>query len=53
MMIDSLFVSLVYYAESTVRWFVVREKHCWMAADSADKSKRTGREPSPIGRFIS
>jgi hypothetical protein len=27
--------------ESTVRWFVVREKHCWMAADSADKSKRT------------
>jgi hypothetical protein len=23
-----LFVSLVYYAESTVRWFVVREKHC-------------------------
>jgi hypothetical protein len=39
----SLFVSLVYCAESTVRWFVVREKHCWMAADSADKSKRTGR----------
>jgi hypothetical protein len=38
-----LFVSLVYCAESTVRWFVVREKHCWMAADSADKSKRTGR----------
>jgi hypothetical protein len=31
----SLFVSLVYCAESTVRWFVVREKHCWMAADSA------------------
>jgi hypothetical protein len=28
----SLFVSLVYWAESTVRWFVVREKHCWMAA---------------------
>jgi hypothetical protein len=23
----SLFVSLVYYAEGTVRWFVVREKH--------------------------
>jgi hypothetical protein len=23
-------------AESTVRWFVVREKHCWMAADSAE-----------------
>jgi hypothetical protein len=23
-------------AESTVRWFVVRKKHCWMAADSAD-----------------
>jgi hypothetical protein len=43
----SLFVSLVYYAESTVRWFVVREKHCWMAADSADKFKRTGRM-SPI-----
>jgi hypothetical protein len=38
-----LFVSLVYCAESTVRWFVVREKYCWMAADSADKSKRTGR----------
>jgi hypothetical protein len=38
-----MFVSLVYCAESTVRWFVVREKHCWMAADSADKSKRTGR----------
>jgi hypothetical protein len=29
-------------AESTVRWFVVREKHCWMAADSVDKLKRTG-----------
>jgi hypothetical protein len=41
----SLFVSLVYYAESTVCWFVVREKHCWMAADSADKSKRTGWMP--------
>jgi hypothetical protein len=41
-MICTLFVSLVYCAESTVRWFVVREKHCWMAADSADKSKRTG-----------
>jgi hypothetical protein len=41
--IFSMFVSLVYCAESTVRWFVVREKHCWMAADSADKSKRTGR----------
>jgi hypothetical protein len=40
--IGSLFVSLVYCAESTVRWFVVREKHCWMAADCADKSKRTG-----------
>jgi hypothetical protein len=23
-------------AESTVRWFVVREKHCWMTADSAE-----------------
>jgi hypothetical protein len=30
-------------AESTVRWFVVREKHCWMAADSADPAKRTGK----------
>jgi hypothetical protein len=29
-------------AESTVRWFVVREKYYWMAADSADKLKRTG-----------
>jgi hypothetical protein len=28
-------------AESTVRWFVMREKHCWMAADSADPAKRT------------
>jgi hypothetical protein len=44
--INSLFVSLVYCAESIVRWFVVREKHCWMAADSADKSKRTGRKPN-------
>jgi hypothetical protein len=42
--LNSLFVSLVYCAENTVRWFVVREKHCWMAADSADKSKRTGRK---------
>jgi hypothetical protein len=41
---DLLFVSLVYCAKSTVRWFVMREKHCWMAADSADKSKRTGRK---------
>jgi hypothetical protein len=40
----SLFVSLVYCAESTVRYFVVREKHCWMAADCADKSKRTGSD---------
>jgi hypothetical protein len=23
-------------AESTVRWFIVREKHCWMAADLAE-----------------
>jgi hypothetical protein len=23
-------------AENTVRWFVVREKHCWMAANSAE-----------------
>jgi hypothetical protein len=42
--IHSLFVSLVYCAENTIRWFVVREKHCWMATDSADKSKRTGRQ---------
>jgi hypothetical protein len=48
--IDGLFVSLVYCAESTVRWFVVREKHCWMTADSADKSKRTGREAQRQGR---
>jgi hypothetical protein len=41
---SGLFVSLVYCAESTVRWFVVREKHCWMTADSADKSKRTDVE---------
>jgi hypothetical protein len=41
----SLFVSLVYCAESTVRWFIVRKKHCWMAADYADKSKRTVRLP--------
>jgi hypothetical protein len=25
---NTLFVSLVYCAESTVRWFVVREKYC-------------------------
>jgi hypothetical protein len=43
----SLFVSLVYCAESTVRWFIVREKHCWIAADSADKSKRTGHSSLP------
>jgi hypothetical protein len=29
-------------AESTVRWFVVREKYCWMTADSADPAKQTG-----------
>jgi hypothetical protein len=29
-------------AESTVYWFVVREKYYWMAADSADPAKRTG-----------
>jgi hypothetical protein len=39
---STLFVSLVYCVESTVRWFVMRENHYWMAADSADKSKRTG-----------
>jgi hypothetical protein len=27
-------------AESTVRWFIVREKHCWMAADSAEPAKQ-------------
>jgi hypothetical protein len=42
LIIYSLFISLVYCAESTVCWFVVREKHCWMATDSADKSKRIG-----------
>jgi hypothetical protein len=26
-------------AESTVRWFVVREKHCWMIADSAETNR--------------
>jgi hypothetical protein len=30
----------------------VREKHCWMAADSADKSKRTGR-PGPGFEVVS
>jgi hypothetical protein len=44
----TLFVSLVYCAESTVRWFVVRQKHCWMVADSADKSKRTGLWPGVL-----
>jgi hypothetical protein len=48
--ISSLFVSLVYCAESTVRWFVVREKYCWMAADYADKSKRTGQRYIDIDR---
>jgi hypothetical protein len=38
----TLFVSLVYCAENTVCWFVVREKYYWMAADSADPAKRTG-----------
>jgi hypothetical protein len=28
-------------AENTIHWFIMKEKH-WMAADSADKSKRTG-----------
>jgi hypothetical protein len=42
LIICRMFVSLVYCAESTVRWFVVREKHYWMTADSADKSKLTG-----------
>jgi hypothetical protein len=51
-MTNSMFVSLVYYAESTVRWFVVREKHCWMAADSADKSKRTGRKLTESGSIF-
>jgi hypothetical protein len=30
--IITLFVLLVYCAESTVRWFIVKEKYCWMAA---------------------
>jgi hypothetical protein len=29
--------------ENTVRWFIVREKYCWMTADSADMLKRTRR----------
>jgi hypothetical protein len=29
-------------AESIVRWFIVREKHCWMTADSAEPAKRIG-----------
>jgi hypothetical protein len=29
--------------ESTVRWFIMREKYCWMAADLAEPAKRTGR----------
>jgi hypothetical protein len=29
-------------AESTVHWFIVREKHCWMTADLAEAAKRTG-----------
>jgi hypothetical protein len=23
-------------AESTIRWFIVREKHCWMTTDLAE-----------------
>jgi hypothetical protein len=49
---NSLFVSLVYCAESTVRWFVVREKQCWMAADSADKSNEQGGKHVPVDRFF-
>jgi hypothetical protein len=30
--------------ESTVRWIIAREKHCWMTADSAEPAKRTGCE---------
>jgi hypothetical protein len=26
-------------AESTVRWFIMREKHCWMAIDLAEPAK--------------
>jgi hypothetical protein len=26
-------------AESTVYWFIVREKHCWMTADLAEKKE--------------
>jgi hypothetical protein len=29
-------------AESTVRWFIMREKHCWMTANLAEPVKRTG-----------
>jgi hypothetical protein len=47
-----MFVSLVYCAKSTVRWFVVRGKHCWMAADSADKSKRTGRKLTWLAKAL-
>jgi hypothetical protein len=32
-----MFVLLVYYAKSTVRWFVMREKYYWMAAESSIK----------------
>jgi hypothetical protein len=35
-MINSLSFRWFIVAESTARWFVVREKHCWMAADSAE-----------------
>jgi hypothetical protein len=59
-----MFVSLIYCAESTVRWFIMRKKHCWMAADSAAneqglsqaKRRKYGSEPhlhwSPRASFF-
>jgi hypothetical protein len=29
-------------AENTVCWFIMREKYCWMTADSAEPAKRIG-----------
>jgi hypothetical protein len=28
--------------KSIVRWFIVREKHCWMTADLADQRNERG-----------
>jgi hypothetical protein len=41
MTLFSILAACFAVAESTVHWFVVREKHCWMAADSADMLERT------------